>query len=80
MMPAKQFIGLVSEFKKLRHDFFQNLHLQRYGLWPLMVEALDRHQFDGGKEGPFPCVIPDCHVYLDKLGAWKLRAAEAHFQ
>ncbi|PVH92301.1 hypothetical protein DM02DRAFT_605517 [Periconia macrospinosa] len=80
MMPVKRFIGPVGEFQKLYYDFTENILLQKYELWPLMVEALDRHHFDGGNREPFSCPIPECHAYLEKPGAWTIHVAEMHFQ
>lgn len=42
--PSKQFKGPVGEFEGLAYRR-ERVSYQRYGLWPLMIEALDRHFF-----------------------------------
>ncbi|KAH9870065.1 hypothetical protein J1614_006987 [Plenodomus biglobosus] len=59
LVPAKRFTGLVERFEEvlLRGSL---LMLEKDGLWPGLVEALDRYHFDGGRNRPFPCPSARC--------------------
>jgi hypothetical protein len=76
--PTKPFNGPVGKYMALGHrgDLIQ---LQQNGLWPLMVEALDRHHFHNGKNEPFSCPSPDCGAYFTQAGQWTIHAAEMHY-
>jgi hypothetical protein len=56
------------------------IQLQQYGLWPLAIEALDRHHFDNGRNKPFACPWPECDAFFDKAGQWTVHAALLHYQ
>jgi hypothetical protein len=77
--PAKQFNGPVGRFTQLDYDTAIT-KLQRDGIWPLMVEALDRHHFDMGNHEPFSCPSPTCDVYFQEAGQWTVHAAESHYR
>lgn len=79
LVPAKQFSGPVGQFHELQHRgslFF----LEEDGLWPILVEALDRYHFDGGRNQPFSCPSARCDGYFQKPGEWTIHAAEFHNQ
>jgi hypothetical protein len=80
LMPPKQFKGPVGRFNQLRYQCYQKIPLQRFGLWPLMVEALDRHHFDVGRNVPFACPLPGCTAYFSQAGEWTVHAAESHYR
>jgi hypothetical protein len=77
--PSKRFKGPVGEFQKLAHRR-ETVSYQRYGLWPLMIEALDRHYFDKGRNTPFTCPVPGCTTYITRAGEWTVHAVELHCQ
>jgi hypothetical protein len=79
-MPPKLFNGPVGRFRKLRYQLHYNIHLQQYGLWPLMGEALDRHFFDLGRNTSFACPLPSCTAYFTQAGEWTTHAAKVHYQ
>ncbi|PVH92908.1 hypothetical protein DM02DRAFT_259704 [Periconia macrospinosa] len=79
LMPPKIFRGPVGSFGELLYQCYTKIPLQRYGLWPLMVEALDRHHFDVGRNEPFPCPVASCTAYFSKGGEWTIYAAEEHY-
>ena len=78
-MPAKPFTGPVGRFYELRH-IDTRLWLEQCGMWPSVIEALDRHHFDGGRNIPFFCPGPRCSKsrYFQKAGEWIIQATEAH--
>lgn len=78
MMPPKQFNGPVGRFNELGYQCYKKLRLQHFGLWPLMVEALDRHHFDMGRNVPFACPLPSCAGYFSQAGEWTVHAANVH--
>jgi hypothetical protein len=80
LMPPKQFNGLVGRFCKLRYQLYYTIRLQQYGLWPLMIEALDRHYFDLGRNTSFACPLPSCTAYFNQGGEWTVHAAKVHCQ
>jgi hypothetical protein len=80
MMPPKQFKGPVGRFIEFRYQCYWNIPLQRFGLWPLMVEALDRHHFDMGRNESFCCQLAGCTAYFTRAGEWTVHAAEVHYQ
>lgn len=80
LMPPKQFRGPVGQFGELQYQCYKRIPLQRYGLWPLMVEALDRHYFDEGRNEAFSCLLPSCTAYFSLAGDWPLHAAKVHYQ
>ena len=76
--PAKKFNGPVGRYQQL--DYNRTLtQLQRNGLWPLMVEALDRHYFYMGNNELFSCPSSTCNAYFQKAGEWTIHAAESHY-
>jgi hypothetical protein len=80
LMPPKHFNGPVGRFRKLGYRLYYNICLQQYGLWPLMVEALDRHFFDLGCNTSFVCPLPSCTAYFNQAGEWTIHAAKVHYQ
>jgi hypothetical protein len=79
LLPIRQFDGLVGRFEVLKHMCLR-IQLQQYGLWPLAIEALDRHHFDNGRNKPFACPWPECDAFFDKAGQWTVHAALLHYQ
>ena len=79
MMPPKRFNGPVGHFNELKFHCYQTIPLQRFGLWPLMVEALDRHHFDAGRNAPFACPLSGCTTYFSQAGEWTVHAAKVHY-
>ncbi|OAL52894.1 hypothetical protein IQ07DRAFT_677701 [Pyrenochaeta sp. DS3sAY3a] len=77
--PIRRDAGLVSEFERLWSRGIR-LQLQQYSLWPLAIEALDRHHFDSGKNEPFACLLPGCDTDFKQAGEWSLHAARSHYQ
>jgi hypothetical protein len=77
--PTKGFKGPVGEFQSLLYRRERHAY-QRWGLWPLIIEALDRHHFDKGRNRPFTCPVPDCNTYIARAGAWSIHAVELHCQ
>lgn len=80
LIPTKVFTGPVGQFMELRYQWDWKIPLQRYGLWPLLVEAVDRYYFDNGCNDPFPCLLPNCTAFFEQAGAWSIHAAEAHYR
>jgi hypothetical protein len=79
LSPPKRFDGPVGQFANFQHEF-SLVQLQEDGLWPLMVEALDRHHFYSGNHEPFTCPPSTCTVSFLKAGEWTVHAAESHYQ
>jgi hypothetical protein len=81
LVPAKQFSGILGRFHELRHRE-SLLWLEEDGLWPILVEALDRYHFDEGRNRPFLCPSAGCgrDRYFQKAGEWTIHAAEFHNQ
>ena len=69
LMPMKRFDGPVGESEQLKYKYSQIL-LQKYALWPLMVEVVARQNFDGGNDDSFsyPSFARDEH--FTKAVAW----------
>lgn len=76
-MPAKRFTGLVGELQQHNYNTYV-VRLQEFGLWPIMVEALDRHYFGHGENDSFPCPAPGCEAGFGKAGEWTEHGAELH--
>jgi hypothetical protein len=79
LMPTKSFSGPVGKFQKIAFERDQIL-CQKHGLWPLMIEALDRYHFDSGENKPFTCPCFGCNAYFLRAGEWTVHAAESHCQ
>jgi hypothetical protein len=79
LTPTKRFQGPVGRFHEMRHRGLM-LELQEDGLWPLTIEALGRHQFQGGRQEPFFCPAAECRAYLEGAEEWLVHAAELHYQ
>ena len=77
-MPPKQFKGPVGHYMRLRYQAHKKIPLQRFGLWPLMIEALDCYHFDGVRDQPFSCPLSGCVAYFNEGGEWSVHAAEVH--
>jgi hypothetical protein len=77
LMPTKQFQGPVGEFHRLLHEA-EGIYDQREGLWPLMIEALDRYYFDDGREVPFDCPLASCGTQFTRAGEWSIHAVDVH--
>jgi hypothetical protein len=75
----KQFNGLIGEWEGPKYTS-SLVRLQIYGIWPLMVEALDRHHFDNGKSTSFVCPLPACNAFFREAGEWTVHAAVAHYE
>jgi hypothetical protein len=76
--PEKQFNGPVGKFAQIYHQ--SNLiQLQKDGLWPLMVESIDRHHFHMGNHIPFSCPASTCDTFFQKAGEWTVHAAKSHY-
>lgn len=79
LAPAKQYNGPVGRFQEIqRRSSLAILH--EYGMWPIIVEAVDRYHFDGGINKPFACPSSSCDGYFQKAGEWTIHAAEMHYQ
>jgi hypothetical protein len=79
LMPPKQFKGPIGQYMRLRYQAHKKIPLQKFGLWPLMVEALDRYHFDEGCNEPFFCPLSGCTAYFSQAGEWSVHAAEVHY-
>ncbi|KAH6876245.1 hypothetical protein BKA58DRAFT_381281 [Alternaria rosae] len=79
LMPTKRLDGPVGEFKALGHRCTSVL-LKRNALWPLIIEAIDRHYFDGTKDDPFFCPFPSCSARFARAGEWTIHAIVWHAQ
>jgi hypothetical protein len=79
LLPVKRFDGLVGRFEALKQRCLR-IELQQYSLWPLAIEALDRHHFNNRNNKPFVCPQPECKAYFNKAGEWTVHAAEVHYQ
>lgn len=79
LVPMKYFHGTIGEVRRLR-DEPERLLLQQYALWPLSLEALDRHHFDNGNYKPFSCPYSNCNAYFREAGEWTVHAAESHIK
>jgi hypothetical protein len=77
LIPNKQFNGPIGEYHRLGHDH-ERLWSQRFALWPLMIEALDRHHFDYGRNIPFTCPMSGCDAYMARSGEWMAHAVDSH--
>ncbi|KAF2185367.1 hypothetical protein K469DRAFT_708149 [Zopfia rhizophila CBS 207.26] len=77
LVPMKHFHGPVGGFERLKHEG-ERVLLQQHGLWPLSLEALDRHYFDNKKHKSFSCPYSDCDAYFEKAGEWTVHAIESH--
>lgn len=79
LVPAKRFESLVERFQEisLRGSL---LELEQDGLWPVLVESLDRYHFDSGRNRPFSCPSAGCDQQFQKAGEWTRHAAELHNQ
>jgi hypothetical protein len=80
LVPPKQFNGPVGRFQRLKYECYTRIPSLQFGLWPLMVEALDRYYFDAGRNESFTCPFTTCEAYFDQAGAWSIHAAEHHVQ
>jgi hypothetical protein len=80
LMPPNKFVGPVGGFSELVYQCYKKIPFQRYCLWPLMVEALDRHYFDMGHDKSFLCPLSGCAAYFSQAREWTVHAAEAHYQ
>jgi hypothetical protein len=79
LMPPKQFKGPVGSYSELVYQLYHKIRLQRFGLWPLMVEALDRHHFDMGRNESFSCPFSSCTACFGQAGQWTSHAAKIHY-
>jgi hypothetical protein len=79
LMPPKQFKGPVGGYSELVYQIYKKIPLQRFGLWPLMVEALDRHYFTMGRKETFSCPFSSCTAYFSQAGEWTCHAAKVHY-
>lgn len=80
LMPPKQFNGPVGRFGSIGYQLYYHIRLQQFGLWPLLVEALDQHYSSLGHNASFTCPLPSCTAYFDQAGEWTVHAAEVHYQ
>jgi hypothetical protein len=74
LVPGKLFHGLVGQFENHGYSVGKLL-FQYFALWPLVIEALDRHHFDDGRNSPFECPELECHMMFVKAGEWTIHAA-----
>ena len=74
LVPGRLFRGPVGHFEK-NYFLFRRRVVQEYAFWPLAIEALDRHHFDGGRNNAFQCPKTDCDVVFTKPGEWTIHAA-----
>lgn len=79
LIPSKKFQGPAGEFYGPEHKRLQNMY-KHHSFWPLMIEALDRHHFDNGRNTPFKCPDVDCDAYFTQAGQWSLHAMDFHTQ
>ena len=79
LVPAKQHTGPVGRFQEIEYRG-SLLILEEDGLWPILVEAVDRYHFGGGRNRPFSCPAAGCNGYFEKAGEWTIHAAEWHNQ
>jgi hypothetical protein len=77
LMPAKQFNGRVGEFLKVAYKLSM-LKLQERAVGPLMLEAIDRHHFNDGKNDAFSCPVHGCSAFFSRAGEWTDHAIERH--
>ncbi|KAJ6274254.1 hypothetical protein PSV08DRAFT_367897 [Bipolaris maydis] len=80
LVPPKQFKGPVGHYMGLRYQAHKKIPLQRLGLWPLTVEALDCYHFDGVRDKPFSCPLSGCTAYFSQGGEWSVHAVEVHYR
>jgi hypothetical protein len=80
LMPPKQFKGPVGRYIELKYQCYHKIPLQRFGLWPLMVEALDRHHSGLGRNASFVCPLSSCTASFRQAGEWTVHAAKTHYQ
>lgn len=78
-MPTKRLDGPVGDFKAIRHKEDRRL-LKQHALWPLMIEAIDRHYSSVGKDNPFFCPFSGCSAHFAKAGEWTTHALSSHAQ
>jgi hypothetical protein len=76
--PAKQFNSPVGKFTQIAYDS-NMIQQEQDGLWPLMVEALDRYHFDMGNHNPFSCLALTCDAFFQKAGEWTVHADKSHY-
>ncbi len=79
LVPAKRFAGLVERWQEVMLKG-SLLWLEKDGLWPSLIESLDRYHFDGGRNKPFHCPSATCDQYFQKAGEWTRHAVESHNQ
>lgn len=79
LVPPKPFNGPVGEFQRCAYKG-ENARYQKAGLWPLMIEALDRNHFDKGRNVPFTCPFSGCDTYFIRAGEWTVHAIDLHCQ
>jgi hypothetical protein len=77
LVPAKRFTGPVGRFQEVQYRG-SLLVLEEDGLWPILVEALDRYYFEDGKSRGFLCPSAGCNEHFQKAGEWTIHAAELH--
>lgn len=77
LVPPKPFNGPVGKYQKLAYER-EKVSYQKYRLWPLQIEALDRHHFDHERNIPFTCLFPGCNTYIARAGEWSVHAVESH--
>ncbi|KAF2175416.1 hypothetical protein K469DRAFT_756261 [Zopfia rhizophila CBS 207.26] len=73
--PPKEFRGPVGVYEHIFYKY-RRLALQEWALWPLQIEALERHYFDGRYE-PFSCPDPTCEARFEHVGEWTLHAIDS---
>lgn len=74
LVPGRPFRGPVGDFEKF-YFLCVRMSLQERAFWPLVVEALDRHHFDEGRNTTFQCPKAECNVVFTKPGEWTVHAA-----
>lgn len=70
--PPKVFRGPMGAYQRVYH-IFGRLHEQRFATRYILMEARERHHFDGRKE-PFTCIRSDCNARFEKPGDWTVHA------
>jgi hypothetical protein len=85
LMPPKQFNGPFGRYNELKYQCYHKIPLQRFGLWSLMVEALDRHHFDQhhfdlGRNASFACPLSSCTDSFPQAGEWTVHAVKKQYQ
>ncbi|KAH7390992.1 hypothetical protein DE146DRAFT_151338 [Phaeosphaeria sp. MPI-PUGE-AT-0046c] len=80
LMPPRQFNGPVGLFRGIGYQSYYTIRLQHFGLWVLMVEALDRYYFDMGRKTSFACPFSSCTADFYQGGEWTVHAANTHYQ